>query len=149
MAAASREERFIGAAVPNDFRKPFGPGWALVGDAAYNKDFITAQGISDAFRDAERLAATALHDTFSGATSFDEAMGAHQSARDAHVTPAYEFTCQFARLAPPPIEMQQLLAAVHGNQEAMNGFVRVFSGVTSPADFFSPANVERIFAAAG
>ena len=63
--------------------------------------------------------------------------------------PTYEFTCQFARLAPPPIEMQQLLAAVHGNQDAMNGFVRVFSGVTSPADFFSPANVERIFAAAG
>ena len=148
MAAARREERFIGAAVPNYFRKPFGPGWALVGDAGYNKDFITAQGISDAFRDAERLA-TALHDSFSGTTSFDEAMGAYQSARDAHVTPTYEFTCQFARLAPPPIEMQQLLAAVHGNQDAMNGFVRVFSGVTSPADFFSPANVERIFAAAG
>jgi 2-polyprenyl-6-methoxyphenol hydroxylase-like FAD-dependent oxidoreductase len=42
--AARREERFIGAAVPNYFRKPFGPGWALVGDAGYNKDFITAPG---------------------------------------------------------------------------------------------------------
>jgi hypothetical protein len=38
------------------FRKPFGPGWALVGDAGYLKDSITAQGISDAFRDAELLA---------------------------------------------------------------------------------------------
>ncbi len=57
--AARREARFVGTAVPNYFRKPFGPGWALVGDAGYNKDFITAQGIQDAFRDAE-LCATAL-----------------------------------------------------------------------------------------
>src|SRR5207244_1178312 len=56
---AKREARFSGTAVPNYFRKPFGPGWALVGDAGYNKDFITAQGITDAFRDAE-LCPTAL-----------------------------------------------------------------------------------------
>jgi flavin-dependent dehydrogenase len=46
----------VGTAVPNFFRKPYAPGWALVGDAAYNKDFITAQGIQDAFRDAELCA---------------------------------------------------------------------------------------------
>ena len=56
---ATREARFAGTAVPNYFRRPYGPGWALVGDAGYNKDFITAQGILDAFRDAE-LCATAL-----------------------------------------------------------------------------------------
>ena len=53
---AKREARFSGTAVANYFRKPYGPGWALVGDAGYNKDFITAQGISDAFRDAELCA---------------------------------------------------------------------------------------------
>ena len=53
---AKREAPFAGAAVPNFFRKPYGPGWALVGDAGYNKDPITAQGINDAFRDAERCA---------------------------------------------------------------------------------------------
>ena len=62
---AKREERFVGTAVPQYFRKPFGPGWALVGDAGYNKDFITAQGIHDAFRDAE-LCATALDEAFAG-----------------------------------------------------------------------------------
>ena len=35
---------------------PFGPGWALVGDAGYHKDQITAQGISDALVGAEMLA---------------------------------------------------------------------------------------------
>ena len=44
--------------------------------------------------------------------------------------------------------MQQLLGAVHGNQEAMDGFARVNAGVTSPAEFFSEENVGRIFAAA-
>ena len=74
---AKREERFAGGSVPNFFRKPYGPGWALVGDAGYNKDPITAQGISDAFRDAE-LCATALDEAFTGARSFDDAMADYQ-----------------------------------------------------------------------
>ena len=53
-------------ASPNYFRKPYGPGWALVGDAGYDKDPITAQGISDAFIDAENLT-EALDAGFSGA----------------------------------------------------------------------------------
>ena len=51
--AATREPPFLGGAVPNYLRVPFGPGWALVGDADYNQDPITAQGITDAFHDAE------------------------------------------------------------------------------------------------
>jgi 2-polyprenyl-6-methoxyphenol hydroxylase-like FAD-dependent oxidoreductase len=145
--AAKREGRFVGAAVSNFFRKPYGPGWALVGDAGYNKDYITAQGIQDAFRDAE-LCATALDETFSG-RPFDVAMGTYQSTRDEHVFPMYEFTTQLATLEPPPPELQQLLGAVHGNQEAMDGFARVVAGVTSPAEFLSEENVGRIFATAG
>ena len=63
---AKREDRFHGGSVPNFFRKPYGPGWGLVGDAGYNKDPITAQGISDAFRDAEAYS-TALDECFTGA----------------------------------------------------------------------------------
>jgi hypothetical protein len=48
---------------------------------------------------------------------------------------------------PPTPEMQQLMSAIHGNQEAMNGFVRVIAGVVSPAEFFSAENIGRIFAA--
>jgi 2-polyprenyl-6-methoxyphenol hydroxylase-like FAD-dependent oxidoreductase len=147
MSAAKREERFAGAAVPGYFRKPFGPGWALVGDAGYNKDFITAQGIQDAFRDAE-LCVTALDETFSGVRPFDAAMGTYRSTRDTHVLPIYEFTAQLASQEPPPPELKQLLGAVHGNREAMDGFARVNAGVTSPAEFFSEENVKRIFAAA-
>ena len=76
-------------------------------------------------------------------------MAEYQATRDAHVLPMFEFTCQLATLEPPPPEMQQLLGAMHGNQDAMDGFARVNGGVTSPAEFFSEENIGRILGAAG
>jgi flavin-dependent dehydrogenase len=147
LRAGTREDRFYGMSVPNFFRTSYGPGWALVGDAGYNRDFITAQGISDAFHQAERCA-DALDASFSGTRPFEVAMKDAQTQRDDHALGGgiYEFTCQFASMQPPPPEMQQLLAAVSGNREASDGFARVFSGVVSPAQFFSEENVQRIFA---
>ncbi len=144
---ATREARFAGGAVPNIFRKPFGPGWALVGDAGYTTDPITAQGISDAFRDAE-LCSIALDETLSGRLAFNEAMAAYHQARDAAVLPIYEFTTQLATLQAPPLEMQQLLGAVHGNQDAMDAFAGITAGTVSPAEFFDPEHVGRIMGAA-
>jgi flavin-dependent dehydrogenase len=143
---AKREERFSGGSVPNFFRKPFGPGWALVGDAGYNKDPITAQGISDAFRDAE-LCSEALDESFTGRRPFSDAMSQYQQTRDADVLPMYEFTTQLATLEAPPVEMQQLLGAVYGNQEAMDAFVSITAGTVSPAEFFDPAHIGQIMGA--
>jgi flavin-dependent dehydrogenase len=144
---AKREARFYGGSVPNFFRKPYGAGWALVGDAGYNKDPITAQGISDAFRDAE-LCSSALDSTFSGARSFDEAMSSYHRSRDADVLPIYEFTTQLATLEAPPVEMQQLLGAIYGNQDAMDSFVSVTAGTVSPVEFFAPEHIGQIMSAA-
>jgi 2-polyprenyl-6-methoxyphenol hydroxylase-like FAD-dependent oxidoreductase len=145
--AARQEARFVGMALPNFFRKPFGPGWALVGDAGYNKDFITAQGITDAFHDAE-LCSAALDKVFSGTQPFDTAMSEYQRTRDARVKAMYDFTCQLATLEPPPPEMQQLLGAIHGNQKAMDDFARMNAGTISPDEFFAPENVNAIMATA-
>ena len=147
LRSARREARLAGAAVPNYFRKPYGPGWALVGDAGYNRDPITAQGIHDAFRDAEQCA-LALDHAWSGACAFHEAMARYQRARDERVLPIYEFTCELATLAPPPPEMQQLLGAMQGNRKAMDGFAQVNAGTLSPASFFAPGNVGAFMAAA-
>lgn len=46
--------------IPGYLRAATGPGWALVGDAGWYKDPITAHGITDALRDAELLARAAL-----------------------------------------------------------------------------------------
>ena len=99
--------RFVGAAVPNYFRTPFGPGWAL----------------TDAFRQAEQCT-TAIDEWLTGARSFEDAMADYQTSRDRHAMPFYELTAQFATQEPPPPELQRLLAAVHGNQQAMDQFVR-------------------------
>ena len=143
---ATREDRFYGGSVPNFFRKPFGPGWALVGDAGYNKDPITAQGISDAFHDAE-LCATGVDETFNGGRSFEGAMSTYHQARDARVLPIYEFTTQLATLEAPPQEMQQLLGAVHGNRDAMDAFVSITAGTVSPVEFFDPEHIGRVMSA--
>ncbi len=94
------------------------------------------------------ICATALDETFSGARTLDDAMADYHATRDGHVLPMYEFTTQLATLEPPPPERQQLLGAVNGDQNAMDGFARVNAGVTSPAECFSEESVGRIFAAA-
>jgi 2-polyprenyl-6-methoxyphenol hydroxylase-like FAD-dependent oxidoreductase len=140
---ATREERFYGAAVRNFFRQPYGPGWALVGDAGYTKDPITAQGIGDAFADAQRCA-EALDGALAGDQTVDDAMATWHTARDAHAMPIYDFTTTMATLEPPPPELQQLLGAMQGNQSAMDSFVSVLAGTISPVEFFDPANLAVI-----
>jgi 2-polyprenyl-6-methoxyphenol hydroxylase-like FAD-dependent oxidoreductase len=145
---ARREARFVGATLANYFRKPYGPGWALVGDAGYNKDSITAQGILDAFRDAERCV-EALDRHLGGGRPFDEVMAGYQRERDEHALPMYELTCQIATLEPPPPELAALFRAIAGNQRAMDAFVRMNAGGLSPAEFFAPDSVRTMLARAG
>ena len=141
--AATRRTRIAGTGdLPGFFCEPYGPGWALVGDAGYHKDPITAQGISDAFRDAEALA-RAIDGVFDGR---EETMAAYHRGRDAASMPMFELTCDFARLAPPPPELQQLLDAVRRSQPAMDDFVSVIAGTVSPPEFFGPENTRRILA---
>ena len=146
--SGQREERFHAATdLAGYFRKPYGPGWALVGDAGYHLHPITAQGITDAFMDAERLT-DAIDAAFTERSTYDDAMAAYQTARDEQAMPMYEMTFDFAQVdQPPPPETQQLLAAVAGNQRAMDDFVSVQAGTLPIPAFFSPDNVGRIMAA--
>ncbi len=136
--AGTREARFVGMSLPNFLRRPFGPGWALVGDAGYTKDFITALGISDAFRDAE-LCASALDEALSGDRPFKVAMAGYQAERDRRSVPFYELTALLATLEPLPDDLEQALAAAQGDRDAMDAFARVAGAVTSPADFLAAA----------
>lgn len=149
LQAAKREEKWFGTAgLPNYFRQAFGPGWALVGDAGYNKDPITAQGISDAFVDAENLT-NALDDGWSGRLPLDDALAEYQSSRDRRAKPMYDFTCQLATLEPPPPPMQGLFAALRGNQDATNEFYSALTGSRPLPAFMNPENLDRIMASAG
>jgi 2-polyprenyl-6-methoxyphenol hydroxylase-like FAD-dependent oxidoreductase len=149
LQSARREEKWYGTAgVPNYFRKPYGPGWALVGDAGYNKDPITAQGIADAFIDSENLT-QALDDGFTERRPLEEALAEYQAARDERVMPLCHFTTELATLEPPPAEIQQLFGALHGNQEATNQFYSALTGSLPLPKFMDPENLGRIMAGAG
>jgi hypothetical protein len=78
----------------------------------------------------------------------DDALADHQSMRDQRAKPLYDFTCQLATLEPPP-DMQQLFAALHGNQEATNQFYSAITGSSPLPAFMNPENLERIMTTAG
>jgi flavin-dependent dehydrogenase len=94
--AGRRETRVVGTAdLPNFFRRPFGQGWALVGDAGYHKGPLTARGITDAFQQAQMLAES-LDAVFSGRKKAERALSDYEERRNAHSQALYEFTVQRA-----------------------------------------------------
>lgn len=148
LAAGDRAERFYGAGeLPFWSRRPYGPGWALVGDAGYHKDPITAQGITDAFRDAELLA-EALDAGFSGTRPLADALAAYELAREEATRPLYELTYELAGLAPPSPEQQALFGALRGSPEQANRFFGTIAGTVPVPDFYSEENVGAIMGAA-
>lgn len=138
-----RETRFVGGAIPGHVRKPYGPGWALVGDAGYQKDPCTASGITDALGSAEWLA-EAIDAGFSGRQPLDQALAAYEQKRNQAELPYYELTSQLATLEPPPLETRQLLAALVHNPEQRSRFFGVLAHTVPVPEFFAPENVRNI-----
>jgi flavin-dependent dehydrogenase len=83
------------------FRQSFGPGWALVGDAGYFKDPLTAHGITDALIDAELLASAAAEGT-------ERALAGYQRARDERATGLFDVTDAVASFDWDLVTVQQL-----------------------------------------
>jgi 2-polyprenyl-6-methoxyphenol hydroxylase-like FAD-dependent oxidoreductase len=147
LTAGERADRFYGIGeLPFWYRKPFGPGWALVGDAGYHKDPITAQGISDAFRDAELLA-DALDAGFTGSRPLEEALIEYERVRNEETRALYELTHELASLAAPPPEQQALFGALRENEAEAGRFFGVIAGTVRPDEFFAPGNIARIVGA--
>jgi flavin-dependent dehydrogenase len=145
LRAGRREARYVGTAdQPNFFRKPFGLGWALVGDAGYHKDAITAQGITDAFRDAELLS-RAIHAGLLGRQTLESALADYQATRDEAALPMYQLTCQAASIeTPPPRSARLLLHVLKEDQAEIDRYVGVIAGTVPVGSFYSPSNIARL-----
>jgi 2-polyprenyl-6-methoxyphenol hydroxylase-like FAD-dependent oxidoreductase len=145
---APRAERFVGTVdLPNFFRKPFGPGWALVGDAGYHKDPWLAQGMADAFRDAELLAG-AVDAGLAGRAELDTALADYESQRNAAAMPGYEHNCQRASFAPPRPEALQFMQAVSRSKAESDRYVSALFGTLPYQEVFAPENIQRVMSAA-
>jgi flavin-dependent dehydrogenase len=144
-----RAERIAGSGeMPNYYRKPYGPGWALVGDAGYIKDPITGYGIGDAFRDADLLA-TALDAGFGGQQQMEAALAQYERQRNALSKPSYDLTLDTASLKLWAVEQIELLKALEHDPAAASQFFGVLTGVVKPTDFFTPQNLMRLIGMRG
>jgi flavin-dependent dehydrogenase len=123
-----REERIYGATqLPNFLRQPYGPGWALVGDAGAHKDPARALGICDALRDADLLA-DSLTAALSGAKPEGQALGDYEHQRNQATIDDYEANIRAARFSPLAPEILEARAAVRDDPRAMAQFCLAWEG---------------------
>jgi 2-polyprenyl-6-methoxyphenol hydroxylase-like FAD-dependent oxidoreductase len=130
---------------PNTFRAASGPGWALVGDAGVVMDSITAQGISNALRDADRLAA-AIATAFGGAVALATALAAHGRRRDREISASYDFTTGLAEFRTPTAIQRRFFGALRGRPDEITRLLAAFAGITPIDDFLSVRNATRLIA---
>jgi flavin-dependent dehydrogenase len=141
--AGRQQERFYGTAdLPNFFRKPFGPGWALVGDAGYHKDPYMALGISDALHGAELLAC-AIEQGLSGRRPMTDAMARYEQQRNEASMQLYRQNAEQARFLPVPEKELAIRAAIRRDQEATNKFYLALQGMIPREEFFNPASKQQ------
>jgi 2-polyprenyl-6-methoxyphenol hydroxylase-like FAD-dependent oxidoreductase len=129
LAAARPPERlrsFPGA--PGHLRQAWGPGWALVGDAGYFKDPITAHGMSDALRDAELLA-DAIVGHLGGELDDRAARSAYEGVRDRLSTGLLATTDALASFRWDLPEVKDLL---HRLSADMRAEIELLSSRTAP-----------------
>lgn len=96
--------------IPGFLRRSFGPGWALVGDAAFFRDPITAHGITDAFREADLLAHALL-------SPEPHALAAYERDRNVRVSGILEIT---DRISSFDWDMEEVKALHLDLSRAMN-----------------------------
>ena len=142
--AGRRAERFLGAAnLPNFLRKPYGSGWALVGDAGCHKDPFMALGICDALRDAELLA-TAIDEGLSGKRSLESTLFEYERRRNDATLLDYRLNLDRAQFKPPAQDELRLQRALIDDQEATNRFFMAYEEMIPAESFFNPDNVRAI-----
>lgn len=107
-------------------RKPWGPGWALVGDAGSFRDPISAHGISDALRDAEFLA-RAVPAALQDPSAHAAAMAGYERRRDDVARPLAEVTDAVAAYAWTLPELKEMLLAL---SKTMSREVEILDALT-------------------
>lgn len=100
---------------PGFLRRASGPGWALVGDAGYFRDPLTAHGITDALRDSEVLARAVSAGT-------TEALREYGEVRDAVARGLLDVTDAIASLA---WSMEEVQALHHRLNREMNAGIEL------------------------
>jgi 2-polyprenyl-6-methoxyphenol hydroxylase-like FAD-dependent oxidoreductase len=122
-------------------RQAAGPGWALLGDAGHFKDPTPAQGIADALRQAERLAA-AVGAGLDDERGLDAALERWWRWRDRDASEMYRFASDMG-MSISPIVSHEVLGGVAADPEATAQFLQVLNHDLAPAELFTVGRIAR------
>jgi 2-polyprenyl-6-methoxyphenol hydroxylase-like FAD-dependent oxidoreductase len=118
------------------FRKPTGPGWALLGDSCHFKHPATAQGINDAVEQAIYLA-----EQLSGA---DGSLSGYEAWRDARAAEHYDWSFAWGRF-PRPDTAGPLFKGWASEPDAGQDLRDTFSRRLEPSELLTPERMSRWF----
>lgn len=119
------------------FRESAGPGWVLVGDAGHFKDPSPGQGITDALRQAERLAAGVV-EGLSGRRPLDEAMGDWWRWRDRDGREMAWFAHDLGRGGHVPPVLVEILRRLESDPAMVDRWFDVLNHRTRPSEILTP-----------
>ncbi|HEX6228929.1 MAG TPA: NAD(P)/FAD-dependent oxidoreductase [Solirubrobacterales bacterium] len=122
-------------------REAVGPGWALVGDAGHFKDPTPAQGISDAFRQASRLA-DAVEAGLGGGASIDAELGRWWQWRDRDAYAMFQLATDMGAPSSPLLGLE-VLREIADDEEATLKLLRVLNHELRPSGLFTPRLIGR------
>ncbi|MER6737724.1 NAD(P)/FAD-dependent oxidoreductase [Streptomyces puniciscabiei] len=135
MQSGRREEQLYGTGhQENYFRKAYGPGWALVGDAVNHKDSITARGITEAFVQAQSLTdhiGDRLHDD----AALKAALRRYENDLSGEALSHYQGALNVAELKPEG--RTDMLRKLVGHQDHIDRYFSTLSGACSIDDFYN------------
>jgi flavin-dependent dehydrogenase len=121
-------------------RQAAGPGWALLGDAGHFKDPTPAQGIADAFRHAERLAAV-VEAGLGGAAKLDEALHRWWAWRDQDVYEMHWFATDLGAAGRSGPLHVQTIRDIAGDDDATEKLLRVLNHDIRPSELFTARRI--------
>lgn len=148
LARAERVTPFKGTSkLPNFYRRSFGDGWALVGDAAYHRDPLPGMGIADAFLGAQLLADALAEGLAGNGGALDVALSGYQEAFRHKTLPMFDFTIKAASLKDFSSALP-LYARIAQSREETTRFMDVLAGNIPFKEVFNAKNIARLLAEA-
>jgi 2-polyprenyl-6-methoxyphenol hydroxylase-like FAD-dependent oxidoreductase len=120
------------------FRQSAGPGWVLVGDAGHFKDPTPGQGISDALRQAVKLASV-VEKALGGEGAADRALHDWWSWRDREAWEMYWLAHDMGASGPAPLLVQELQRRIAADRQLTDTFLRVLNHDFAPSMLFTPS----------
>jgi hypothetical protein len=121
------------------FRPSAGPGWALVGDAGHFKDPTPGQGIADALRQSEKLAAAIKRALGGGPGKADQILRDWWRWRDEDAWEVYWFAHDMGAAGPTPPVRREAQRQIAADPELTTAMVRVLNHELRPSEAFTSA----------